>query len=95
MLKQPAALGALHRSFGSHDLDLGSLRGFRKPVYVAVGSLSNPAWERMAERLDAALPNVEVEVYEGRHHLDTPHAAEPERFARALRKLWTQTASRA
>ena len=92
MLKQPAALGALHRSFESHDLDLGSLRDFRKPVYVAVGSLSNPAWERMAERLGAALPNVEVEFYEGRHHLDAPHAAEPERFARALRKLWTQTA---
>jgi len=88
LLKQPAALAALHRSFGEYDLDLGSLRDFRAPVYVAIGSLSNPVWERIAERLGDTSPNVEVEVYEGRHHLDAPHATEPERFAQALRKLW-------
>jgi pimeloyl-ACP methyl ester carboxylesterase len=95
MAKWPEALKAMHWAFKAHDLDLGSLRGFRKPVYVAVGSLSNPAWRRMAERLDEALPNIEVEAYEGRHHLDAPHVAEPERFANALRELWRRTAPRA
>ena len=95
MLKQPAALGTLHRSFKSHDLDLESLHDFGEPVYLAVGSLSNPAWDRMAQRLGEALPSIEVEVYEGRHHLDPPHVAEPERFGRALRELWRRTAPQA
>jgi pimeloyl-ACP methyl ester carboxylesterase len=91
MLKQPAALEALHHSFAAHDLDLERLRDFHNPVYLAIGSLSNPVWERIAERLSGTLPNVNVETYEGRHHLDAPHAAEPERFARALRELWRPT----
>lgn len=93
MAKWPDALKAMHWSFKACDLDMESLRSYRNPVYFALGSLSNPAWERMAERLGDALPNIEVEVYEDRHHLDAPHVAEPERFAQALRKLWRQTAS--
>ncbi len=95
MAKWPDVLKAMHWAFKAYDLDTASLRSYRNPVSFALGSLSNPAWERMAERLSGTLPNVEVEVYEGRHHLDPPHRAEPERFARALRKLWKQTASRA
>lgn len=90
MAKWPEALKAMHWAFKAHDLDLGSLHGFRNPVYFACGSLSNPAWERMAERLGEALPNIEVEFYEDRHHLDAPHRAEPERFANALRELWAR-----
>lgn len=90
MANRPAGLKALHHYFRSHALDSESLRGFRKPVYFARGALSNPAWERMAERLGDMFPNIDVEVYEDRHHLQAPHVAEPERFARALRKLWAQ-----
>lgn len=94
MANRPAGLEAVHRSFRSSGLDFESLREFRKPVYLALGSLTNPIKiEREAQRMISMLPNVEVEVYEGRHHLDSPHMAEPERFARALRKLWRQTAS--
>lgn len=96
MSNRPAGLKALDQAFRAYDLDSQSLRGFRKPVYLALGSLSNPMkFEREAERLSGMLPNIEVEVYEGRHHLDPPHMVEPERFARALRKLWTQTSSQA
>lgn len=93
MSNRPAGLKALHYYFRSHALDAESLRDFRNPVYMAHGALSNPAWERIAERLGDMLPNIEVEVYEKRHHLDAPHVAEPERFARALRKLWAPTAT--
>lgn len=85
----------MNRVFKEYDLDPASLRDFRNPVYMAIGSLSNVAWERMAERLAGMLPNIEVEVYEGRHHLDAPHMAEPERFARALRRLWVRAGTTA
>jgi hypothetical protein len=45
-------------------------------------------YERTARTLADVFPDLEVEVYEGRSHLDPPHRAEPERFARALHKLW-------
>lgn len=35
MIKMPVAHQALHRSFKTYDLDMGSLRGFRGPVYFA------------------------------------------------------------
>lgn len=92
MANRPAGLKALHNYFNSHTLDPRSLRDIHNPVYFARGALSNPAWERIAERLSGMLPNIEVEVYEERHHLDAPHVAEPERFARALRKLWVSQA---
>lgn len=90
MIRQPAALEAIHWAFKAYKLEPDSLRTFRKPVYFALGSHSNPAWERMAERLTRVLPTMKVEVYEGRHHLNSPHTAEPERFARALRELWAR-----
>lgn len=88
MANRPEGLKALHNYFRSHTLDPETLCAFRNPVYLARGALSDPAWGRMAERLSGMLPNIEVEVYEERHHLDAPHVAEPERFARALRELW-------
>lgn len=93
MMRMPIALSAMDESFKTYDFDPEGLGEYRGPVYFARGALSNPVWERIAERLGGMLPNVEVEVYEGRHHLDAPHAAEPERFARALRKLWTRAGS--
>ena len=57
-------------------------------MYLARGSLSHPRWERQAKRLAGLFPNIRVEVYEGRNHIDAPHRAEPIRFARALRELW-------
>jgi hypothetical protein len=35
-------------------------------------------------------PAVQVERYEGLHHLNTSHAAAPERVAAALEQLWTR-----
>jgi pimeloyl-ACP methyl ester carboxylesterase len=92
MMRMPIALAAMDESFETYDLDTESLRGFHKPVYFTRGGMSNPVWERIAERLGGILPNLEVEVYEERHHLDAPHTAEPERFARTLCELWARAA---
>lgn len=88
MAKRPAGLEAMVRAFRRYDLDPERLRRFRKPVYLAVGGLSRPVERRKAERLADLFPDLQVEVYENRHHFDPPHRAEPARFARALRELW-------
>ncbi len=95
MVARTAGMAAMDRAFREYDLDPESLRGFRNPVYLALGSLSNPVFEREAKRLGGMLPNLEVEIYDGCHHLDAPHTAEPERFARALRGLWARAGTTA
>ena len=90
MGKRPAGAEAMARVFRASRLDRDRFRHFQQPVYFALGSLSHPTWERMAETLARLFPHIRVEVYEGRHHLDPPHRAEPERFARALRDLWAR-----
>ena len=71
-------------------MDEAVLAAFRGPVYFSYGSLSNPRWGTMAERTAGRFADVEVEQYEGLHHLDTSHMAEPQRVALALHELWTR-----
>ncbi len=88
MAKRPAGLKAMAHAFTRYDLNLADLRRFDRPVYFALGSLTDAFEERMAEKLAMLFPNFRCEVYEGRHHFDPPQRAEPERYARALRELW-------
>jgi pimeloyl-ACP methyl ester carboxylesterase len=89
MVKRPAGIRALIAAFRSGELDRSRLERFDHPVYFARGELSNPdCWERMSERLAGVFGDFTSEVYEGRHHFDPPHRAEPERFAAALRSHW-------
>jgi hypothetical protein len=64
-------------------------------VLVAVGSLGHPSLIALAERVAAAFPQGRVKTYEGRHHLDPIHRAEPERLAADLRSLWQEANSAA
>lgn len=90
MAKRPAGLEAMNRAFRAYHLDRENFRRFRRPVYLALGSLSHPIFERKAKVLASLFPDIRVEVYEGLHHFNPPHRAEPERFARALRELWAR-----
>ncbi|CAN5671454.1 hypothetical protein BH20ACT10_BH20ACT10_13550 [soil metagenome] len=90
MMARAVGMSDLHFALRTLDLDPEHLRAFRSPVYFALGTLSHPAFEREAERMKRTLPNLEVEVYEGLHHLAAAQTSEPERFARALRKLWAR-----
>ncbi len=89
MKKRPAGLKAMEHAFSAYDLNLQDLTRFAGPVYLAIGSLSDEIEERQATRLQGLFPDFRCEVYEGRHHFDPPQRAEPERYARALRELWT------
>ncbi len=91
MAKRPAGLEAMNRAFRAYHLDREDFRHFRRPVYLALGSLSHPIEEHKARVLTSLFPDIRVEVYEGLHHFNPPHRAEPERFARALRELWARS----
>lgn len=89
MASRPAGLRALISTFTSSTLDLDALRSFQQPVYFALGGRSNPSYfGRIAERARTIFPNFTLETFDERHHFDPPHRIEPERTARALRKLW-------
>jgi pimeloyl-ACP methyl ester carboxylesterase len=90
MASRPAGLAAFENAITGRQVDEASLAAFRGPVYFSYGSLSNPRWEAMAERTAGRFTDVEVERYEGLHHLNTSHMAEPKRVALALDKLWTR-----
>ena len=89
MTKRPAGIRALARTFRTYDLDRESLRRFDRPVYYALGALSNPdQYGESAERLSRAFEDFTLEVFEERHHFDPPHRIEPQRLARSLHTLW-------
>jgi pimeloyl-ACP methyl ester carboxylesterase len=93
MAKRPAGLKALVNGFSKYDLPYNRLREFTRPAYIAVTALSNPVEMRKADVLSGLLPDLQVEVYQDRHHFDPPQRAEPERFAQALSNLWARSNS--
>jgi pimeloyl-ACP methyl ester carboxylesterase len=89
MAKRPAGIRAFTRAFRTYDLGRESLRRFDRPVYFALGGLSNPdQYAEIAERLSRVFDDFTLEVFEERHHLDPPHRIEPERLARSLQTVW-------
>lgn len=89
MAKRPAGIAALTRTFETYGLDREALSRFDRPVYYALGALSNPdQYREIAERLGRVFPDFTLEIFEERHHFDPPHRIEPERLARSLQALW-------
>ena len=89
MSKRPAGIRAFMHTFKNYDLDRESLRRFDRPVYFALGALSNPdVYGEIAERLSRVFDDFTLEGFEERHHFDPPHRTEPERLARSLRTHW-------
>jgi pimeloyl-ACP methyl ester carboxylesterase len=89
MATRPAGIRAFLRTFRTYELDRGALERFARPVYFALGGLSNPdQFGEIARRLAGVFPDFELEVFEDRHHFDPPHRIEPARLAGSLRALW-------
>jgi pimeloyl-ACP methyl ester carboxylesterase len=89
MAARPAGIRAILRAFKRGDIDREALRAFDRPVYFALGALSNPdQYAEIATRLGGVFPDFELEVFEERHHFDPPHRIEPERLALSLRTVW-------
>lgn len=89
MAKRPAGIRAFTRTFENYDLDRARLAAFTKPVFFALGGLSNPDdYGEVADRLSSVFPDFRLEVFEDRHHFDPPHRIEPQRLAALLREHW-------
>ena len=89
MAKRPDGIRAILRAFRNGAIDREALRRFDRPVYFALGALSNPDhYEEIEKRLSGVFRNFELEVFEERHHFDPPHRVEPERMAGSLKTLW-------
>jgi len=89
MAKRPGGIRAFMKTFKTYELDRAALAGFDRPVYFALGGLSNPdQYGEIATRLSQVFPDFELEVFDERHHFDPPHRIEPERLADSLRALW-------
>jgi pimeloyl-ACP methyl ester carboxylesterase len=87
MASRPAGIDAFTEAI-SRDVLPGPLSAFTGPVYYSFGSRSNPVWRDIRDRLSVSFPDFISEEYEGLHHLNTSHAAEPARVAAALRRVW-------
>jgi pimeloyl-ACP methyl ester carboxylesterase len=89
MTKRPAGIRAFTRAFKRDDIDREVLRRFDRPVYFALGALSNPdQYGEIGKRLSRVFTDFELEVFDDRHHFDPPHRIEPERLASSLKTLW-------
>jgi pimeloyl-ACP methyl ester carboxylesterase len=88
MAKRPAGVRAFVEALRAHHIADDAYRAFEKPVYFSWGSLTHPRWRSMERRLSKLFPNFRSEMFEGLHHLNTSHTAEPERVAARLSALW-------
>ena len=89
MAKRPGGIRAFMRTFKTYELDHDALAHFDRPVYYALGGLSNPdQFGAIATRLSRVFQDFELEIFEERHHFDPPHRVEPERLAASLQALW-------
>jgi len=86
MGKRPAGIEAFMAAMDSYE-DTGPLT-YHGPVYYSHGSLSQPIWLGIRDRLASRFSNFTSEEYEGLHHMNTSHAAEPARVAASLRRVW-------
>lgn len=91
MALRPAGISAFLRTFRTYELDRLVLAGFDRPVYFALGGLSNPdEYGEIAERLGRTFPDFTLEVFPDRHHFDPPHRREAQALAQSLRALWSR-----
>jgi pimeloyl-ACP methyl ester carboxylesterase len=89
MAKRPGGIRAFMKTFKTYELDHEALARFDRPVYFALGGLSNPdQFGAIATRLSRVFSDFELEIFEERHHFDPPHRIEPERLADSLKALW-------
>jgi len=91
MAKRPAAIRAFTAALRRHRVAPSEYARFTSPVYFSRGSRTHPRWEAMQTRLAGLFPNFTGEVFEGIHHLNTSHQAEPDRVATTLLAFWERS----
>ena len=90
MSNRPAGIASFIAAARRHRVELDAYRRFLGPVYFTLGSRTHPRWTDMRRRLAGLFLDFTSEVYEGLHHLNASHQAQPARVAAALRGLWAR-----
>ena len=88
MATRPAGIRAFVHAMARHRVEPSRYEAFTAPVLYTHGSASHPRWTAMRDRLARRFPDFSSELFEGLHHLNTSHQAEPERTAALLRAVW-------
>ena len=88
MAKRPAGIRAFVAAIREHRIAPQEYANYTTPVYFSRGSRTHPRWAAMQERLGLLIPDFTAEVFEGLHHLNTSHQAEPDQVAQALLNFW-------
>jgi glutamyl-tRNA synthetase len=91
MAKRPAGIRAFVAALRRHRVEPAEYASFASPVYFSRGSRTHPRWEAMQTRLASWFPDFTGEVFEGLHHLNTSHQAEPDRVAATLVPFWERS----
>lgn len=89
-MRPRASLIAFGKATLDYELEESRLKALTAPAYFALGDQSHPRFARLAGALRELLPDLQVEIYEGSHHLNPPYQADPKRFIAALRNLWSR-----
>ena len=90
MAKRPAGIDAFVVALENHERLETQYGAVRAPVLFTWGSLTHPRWNTMRQRLEKLLPDFTSRCFDGLHHLNTSHQAEPERVAAMLDDFWTR-----
>ena len=90
MAKRPAGIDAFLDALENHERLEQQYGAVRAPVLFTWGSVTHPRWNNMRHRLENLFPDFTSQRFEGLHHLNTSHQAEPERVARMLDDFWTR-----
>jgi pimeloyl-ACP methyl ester carboxylesterase len=90
MAKRPAGIDAFLEALENHERLETQYRAVRVPILFTWGSLTHPRWNTMRQRLEKLFPDFTAHRFDGLHHLNTSHQAEPERVARMLEDFWTR-----
>jgi pimeloyl-ACP methyl ester carboxylesterase len=90
MAKRPSGIDAFRAALDDHERLDNRYASVRVPVLYTWGELTHPRWYAMRERLENLLPDFSSQRFDGLHHLNTSHAAEPERVAALLKEFWAR-----
>jgi pimeloyl-ACP methyl ester carboxylesterase len=91
MAKRPAGIRAFIDAIRRYRVEPAEYAAYASPVYFSRGSRTHPRWEAMQTRLAGLFPDFTGEVFEGLHHLNTSHQAEPDRVAATLTAFWERS----
>ncbi|GIJ50797.1 hypothetical protein Val02_76830 [Virgisporangium aliadipatigenens] len=80
--------GDIWRALRATSLTPAQIGAFTRPVYLPYADDSHPFFADTAHTLAELFPAARVDEYHG-NHIRPPHVSEPERFATALRNLWS------